>query len=295
MTRAEYTAIPAVNFSSLKHYLRSEKHFLHNFQTPQTAEDDTKAKLLGRAIHKLILEPDSFNEVYTYLDESKRPTPDKDYRTKDNAEWKKTNIEFLQRTGKEVVTKEEYDNLFAISSSVKANVPSRQLLKSCKFEEVISWTDKATGVRCKGIVDFLSVEKRMVGDLKTMEDASPNEFGKYIEKWMTYVQLAFYADGLEAIHGVPFNTAFVIAVEKNAPFVVQPYYLADDDIELGRTIYRSLLEKHAKCVEKGAWGGYEANYQPDSDNCINGVIISHLPGWAKIKAESTEFIQNSNK
>jgi len=131
--------------------------------------------------------------------------------------------------------------------------------------------------------------------LNRVSNEKDNEFGKYIEKWMTYVQLAFYADGLEAIHGVPFNTAFVIAVEKNAPFVVQPYYLADDDIELGRTIYRSLLEKHAKCVEKGAWGGYEANYQPDSDNCINGVIISHLPGWAKIKAESTEFIQNSNK
>lgn len=291
MERTEYNKIEAVNFSSLKHYLRSEAHFLYNWKTPQTEEDDTPARKLGRASHKLILEEKSFDDTYVVLDESQRPVPDKNYQTKANREWRDAQIDFLKRTGKEIVTKDEYDNLFNMASSVKNNIPASGLLVECDFERVIEWTDAVTGVRCKGIVDFPNKKKRIAGDLKNMEDASPDAFGRFIEKWLTYVQMAFYLDGLSIVDGIDYQGAFIIAVEKTPPYVVQPYYISDSDIELGRTIYRALLEKHKKCVLEGKWGGYEANFEQDSDNCINGVIVSKLPAWAYTKAENNESLQ----
>ncbi len=292
LDRAKYSAIQAVNFSSLKHYMRSEQHFLHAFNTPQTAEDDTEAKMLGRAAHKLILEPDSFEKSYVFLDETQRPEPDKNYQTKVNRIWKAEKIEELGRSGKEVLTIDQYYDLKAVAESIVNNKPANALLKGCEFERIIEWTDAETGVKCKGIVDFPNKNKRMVGELKNMEDASPDEFGKFMNKWMTHVQLAFYMDGLSAVDGVDYTTAFVIAAEKKAPFIIQPYYISEEDLQLGRSIYRSLLKKHKACVESGIWRGYEGNFEAGSDNCINGVIVAKLPAWVYTKIENNEMLQN---
>lgn len=298
ISREEYTKIDAVNFSLLKQYMRSPAHFHQEFVFGQEADEvekESKALRMGKAIHSYVLEPEKFKEVYDFINFEERPVKENktggvaDYRTKANKEWRETTINHMRICGKTVLnSKEEFDEITAMGESIQSNNAASILLKGCKNEQVIEWTDAETGVRCKGIVDFNSLTKSVHGDLKSMDDASPFAFGNYMAKWLTHMQLAYYGDGLEAVHGKQFNTAFVIAIEKKAPYVCQPYYLDESDIALGRTMYRSLLNIHKKCVTAGKWGGYDSVHEN-----IQGIIVAKLPSWAHNKAENDEKLQNN--
>lgn len=295
VNRKEYNELNSINFSLLKHYLKSPKHFYHAWKNPSEDEELTKAMMLGRAIHGYVLEPDKFKDQFAFLDFEQRPVKENknggvaDYRTKANAEWKASQIEHYKSMNVTLLpSKDDYDTIVGMGASVSHNKPSATLLRGCENEKVIQWTDAETGVKCKGIIDFLNPSKRMNGDLKSMEDASPSAFSMYMKKWMTYMQLAFYSDGCEAVYGEPFNTSFVIAVEKSAPYVVQAYYIDEADIELGRKMYRSLLNIHKRCVESKEWGSYDTQYEN-----INGVIVAKLPQIVHTMAEADEKLQNN--
>lgn len=298
ITRLEYNKIQAVNFSLLKLYMRSPAHFLEewvNGQDSDEVEKETKALRMGKAIHTYVLEPEKFKENYVFINFEERPIQQNskggvaDYRTKANREWRDNLIQHYLMLGKSVLNSvEEFNEISSMGKSIVENKAASSLLTDCLNEQFIEWTDKDTGVRCKAIVDFSNSKKAIYGDLKSMEDASPAMFGGYLAKWNTYVQLAYYADGLEAVHGVPFNTAFVIAIEKKAPFVCQPYFIDESAIELGRTIYKSLLLTHKKCTESGVWGAYDSLYET-----IHGIIIAKLPSWVHNKAENDEKYHNS--
>lgn len=296
MDRNEYVNIDAVNFSLLKLYMQSPAHFKFALDHPEEDTEQTKALMMGRAIHTLILEPEKFEKRFTFIDFEKRPVKVSksggiaDYRTKENKQWKEFMQEAAQIAGQTMLdSKEDFEAILAMGESVRTNKAACALLKECHNEEVITWTDPESGVECKAIVDFNQhTEKYIHGDLKSMEDASPSSIGGYINKWLTHVQLAFYADGLEQRYGKPFNTAFIIAIEKKPPFICQPYFLDEEDLELGRTIYKSLLNMHKKCVESGKWGSYDSVYET-----INGVIVAKLPAWVKLKAEADEKLQTN--
>ncbi len=297
ITREQYNAIPAVNFSLLKKYMQSPAHFYQEFtfgQDSDDAETESKALRMGKAIHAYVLEPEKFKENYVFIDFEERPVKvsksggPADYRTKANKEWRENLIGHYRTFGKSVLnSKDEFDEISAMGKSVKDNKAASILLNGCVNEEIIEWVDADTGVRCKAIVDFNKPSKALHGDLKSMEDASPEAFGKYLAKWHTHVQLAYYADGLAAIHKCSFETAFVIAIEKKAPYVCQPYFIDDSDMQLGRSIYKSLLVMHKSCTENAKWGGYDSVYENH-----NGIIVAKLPTWAHNKAENDEKLQN---
>lgn len=293
MTRDAYNKIPAVNFSLLKLYLQSPAHFQYAFEHQEEDTEETKALMMGKAIHTLILEPDKFKDRFTFIDFEERPVKinskggPADYRTKANAEWKVFMKDAAIASGKTMLdSKEDFDTILRMGESVKSNKAASALLKECSNEQVIEWTDKESGVKCKGIVDFNNVTKSIHGDLKSMESAHPSAIGNYIQKWGTHIQMAFYADGLEAIHGKPFNTSFIIAIEKAAPNICQPYYMNENAIEAGRLVYKRLLMVHKECVESGKFGAYDSQYEN-----INGVIVADLPPWAYLKMEGDEMLQ----
>jgi exodeoxyribonuclease VIII len=94
-----------------------------------------------------------------------------------------------------------------------------------------------------------------VVDLKTTEDASPEEFAKSCANYRYHVQDPFYRDGLAAVKRKP--RAFVfIAVEKKAPHAVGVYVLRAEDVELGRMQYRANLNRYAECLQSGKFPAY---------------------------------------
>lgn len=294
MTRAEYNALPGINFSLLKLYLKSPAHFLHAWMNKEEDKEETKALMMGKAIHTLVLEPETFVKLFTFLDLEDRPVKlnskgnPADFRTKANAEWRDFAMNAAKESGQTMLMKDDYETILQMAESIKANDAAKALLKGCDNEVIIEWTDKESEVKCKAIVDFHNKTKRMLGELKSMEDASPSAVSSYIQKWNTHTQVAYYSDGLESVNGHPYNSAFLIASEKQPPNICQPYFMNEEDIELGRLIYKALLKIHAKCVKENKWGSYDTQYEN-----IHGVIVANLPGWAKAKIEADYKLQNN--
>ena len=288
MTISEYNKIPAVNFSLLKLYLKSPAHFKWAWDNPQEDADATKAMIIGKAIHTLILEPKEFTKRFVTLDESQRPEPTKNYQNTANREWKSFMLNYYVNQGMHCLALEDYQMICSMGAQVVNNKSAKALLAECEFEEMIEWTDSDTGVKCKARLDFSNKKKRIVGDLKSMEDASPYALPGFMAKWGTHVQLAFYSDGLSVIHGEPYNTQFLIATEKQAPYCCQSYYLDENAVEQGRLIYKGLLKMHKMCVEKNEWPGYEYVHQN-----ISGVIVTDIPAYSYSKMENTEFFQKN--
>lgn len=257
MNFAEYAAIKAVNWSSLRHLDRSPAHYVHARETPR---EDTPSMRLGRAAHCAILEPLLFREQYlTWTGGVRR-----------GKAWD----EFvLQAGGKEVLTEDEASRCTSIANAVRRNTSAALILSGGSAEQVIEWTDAETGIACKARLDYLGGGAGTVADVKTARDASPRAFGRAAIGSMYHAQLAFYAEGVLATKG-RLPLCHLVAVENEPPHLAQVYTLEDDVLELGREKVRELLRRLADCRAEDKWGGY-----------ADGPLPLFAPAWAFGPAE----------
>lgn len=182
--------------------------------------------------------------------------------------WRDLQSEWMRNNGhRTVLSADEWDVLHAMRRSVMAHPKAAALLsKKGRAEQSVYWKDKETGVLCRCRPDWLTDDDFIV-DLKSTEDASPEEFARSVANWRYHVQDPFYRDGLTAIKRRP--KAFVfIACEKKAPYAVGVYVLRAEDVELGRMQYRADLKAYAECLRTGVYPAYS-----------NEVESLALPGW----------------
>jgi hypothetical protein len=85
-------------------------------------------------------------------------------------------------------------------------------------EESFYWIDEATGLLCKCRPDYRIPERRILVDLKSCEDASPEAFARTIFNYTYYIQAGFYLDGVSQVLAEPYRTFIFIAVEKTPPY-----------------------------------------------------------------------------
>ena len=127
------------------------------------------------------------------------------------------------------------------------------------------WEDEETGLQCKCRPDIWA--GKVIVDLKTTEDASPEGFSRSIQTYGYGIQAAHYLAGAGSGSGAD---AFIfVAVEKKAPYAVAVYELDPLSLEICETKRRALLEYWANCREADMYPAY-------SDEC---QLIS-LPAWA---------------
>jgi hypothetical protein len=237
MTFAEYLAIDAVNWSTLKHLRVSPKHYQHALRT---ARADTSALRLGRAVHTACFEPDRMLRDYVLWDGGDR-------RGKDWLAFKEANAE---RT---ILKVEEYERACAIRDAVRAHRLVAPLLVDGQAEHALAWTDEKTGMACKARLDMLS--PAAVVDLKTSRHAvDARLFASAAWSLGYFHQLAFYVRGARAVTGkeVP---AVIIAVENAPPFDVLVYQVDEDDLWLAGEQIDELLAKLKECRETNQWPG----------------------------------------
>jgi len=251
MTREEYDRVQRVNWSTLKELGRSPVHYRHRLLTPRT---DTDAMKLGRAVHVAVLEPEHFFSQYVLWDEGIR-------RGKVWDAFKK------KYAGSEILKRDEYDLCLAIQAAVRSHPDAAPLLHHGEPESTMLWTDAATGLECKGRVDY--GQPATITDLKTTRDASQDGFGREAWRLDYQAQLAMYQDGWAESHAGVRPDVMIVAVENYAPHVVQVYRVADAVLEAGREHYRGLLETLKECRTSGQWPGY-----------ATGVMDLMPPRWA---------------
>lgn len=217
----------------------------YRYKQDHPGQDQTPALLFGSAVHKLILEPNTFNKEYAVF-------ADYDKRTKNGKEMYK---KFLDRlNGRKEITESDLMVMQTMRDVVMSHPKARMLLTGGKTETSYYWIDPRTGTLCKCRPD--KVNRGYIIDLKTTSDASPEGFEKSMMKYRYHVQAAWYLRGYEAATGIKPEGFIFIAVEKNPPYSVAVYLCDDLSIEIGAREADEDLDVFVKCSEIGKWHGY---------------------------------------
>lgn len=230
---ATYAAIPGINWTTLKNAATSAftyKYFVKH------ASPDTAARLFGRAVHAMTLEPEEFDADWVITDLERRGTND----------WKSF---VAKHPGKEIVKRRELDKWTLAVEAVMEHPEAAELLDGSYREQIMRWTDEVTGLACKGRIDAMS--GRGMPDLKTC--GKLKDFPRDIERMRYDAQIAFYHDGLLSAQGLDLHP-YIIAVESKPPHEVGVFDMAAG-LENGRRHYRELLEVVKKCTESDEWPG----------------------------------------
>lgn len=288
MSYAEYDAIDAMNWSKLR-LLRTSPKLLK--WREQVERADTEALVLGRAIHCALLEPDRWKS--DFLVEPKFDKRTKAGKA-DRAIWLATQLhgayiaqpsfklntkvgkarqqdflaslpegvtvltgdenaaELLQ--GKTIVDADTHALAERCAESIRNHPRAAELFEGARHEEVVTWTDQDTGVRCKARLD--TIKPAYLVDLKSTRRTSLRQMGADLASYLYHGQAAFYSDGAIANKLIPADSmpriCFVQTVE---PFDVVPGWLSAWDLNSGRELYRSLLRKYLDCQTADLWPG----------------------------------------
>jgi hypothetical protein len=263
LTREQYEAIDAVNWSILKLYDRSPLHAKHQMDFPSAP---TPAMERGTAVHMAVLEPDKFDDEYVVA-------PKVDRRTKaGKAEW----AEFEQANqGKTFLSKTDGDYIKAVRSKIPKHAAVHDLLSGKGLNECAVVAERNVDgqkILCKSLVDRITQHDGFtwVIDLKSCQDAQPWAFGNKAASLDYGGQAAFYLDNLDAASpSSDVERRFVfLAWEVDPPYEPKLYEMDEGDIATCSSRANRLLRLHAKCVESNDWPGYSSE-----------VELLRLPGW----------------
>jgi len=285
MTDAEYRAIKAVNYSSLKLIRKSPKHYKHNLDNPEPENPSKYAEL--RAIHALLLEPFLFEEQFAVY-EGRRDKRVKEY------------VDFLATVGdRTVITPAERDAAQVVADAFRAHAGVEDLLAqpTTDYEVAMTWDDPATGISCKGKADVIGIEvfeapdqgdgmttvrsaRLLVADLKSFYTTQPAAVARHGKQNGWFEQLAHYTRGalakIRAEHGIEPDMVEVIwqsiIAEQKAPHdVVIIEWGEKVQVEAQNTLSR-WLETLKECLESDQWPG-RGDYAKVQSFDYNGIEI----------------------
>lgn len=265
MTEKEYRASEGISRSELWRLRESPEKFKWFQEHP---EPSTPALVFGAAVHKLLLDPETFGAEFAVA-------PECDRRTKDGRE--DYNAFLAASEGKSVITLPDYEK--AAEMAQKAlEAPFVKKLLAGEHEKPFYWVDDLTGEGCKIRVDCISTigGKPVIVDYKTTADASTDGFTRSVINYGYDFQAGMYCEGVEKVTGQKPLFVFV-AQEKTAPYAVNILQADDLMVQRGYDIFRELIGIYHECKQTGNWFGYLGAY-----NVINNLS---LPAWLAKEVE----------
>lgn len=251
MTDAEYRALPAINYSKLKHMAKSPLHYRHNIEHPAA---DNASFLLGRAVHCLVLEPFLFDSQFAIY-EGRRDKRTKAYK------------EFLSELGdRDVLSVEEHEQALAMAEAVNEHPWVAELLAHPHtFTEKVSVWDDSAG-KCKAKLDIVHYSEErglIVADLKTFFTTDVEQIRRQGAKFSWPIQHAHYLHAAAALFDVPLHVveykAYNIVVENKGPYDCTVVQWLDATLDSAFLRHRGLLDRLAECEETQQWPGRAAH------------------------------------
>lgn len=252
-TNEQYHSGPGISKSHLDVISSaSPRHYWHKYLNPdREPEEPTPAKVLGSAIHSIILEPDLFSQAYV---------PNPGIERKSNVGKAEYEAFLAQNKGKIILTDDQYQRCLQVRDAVHRHPVASGLLRGGKAEQSFYAVDPETGELIKCRFDYLHDGGGMAVDVKSAEDASPAGFGKSVYNYRYDLQPPWYFDVLEINYGeVPKDWVF-LAVEKDPPFAIGIYYPTPEQIEAGRRVARRDFLRIVQAKREGLWPDY--GYEP---------------------------------
>lgn len=244
--------------SSLDIIQRSPSHYLA-WANGQEGES-TAALDFGAAFHRALLEPTVFAEEFVTAPEFG------DCRVKVNKEAKAA---WLAVNGsKKELSAQDRERIMGMVAAVRAHPLAGRMISDGEPELTLRWRDPASGVECKGRLDYFVRKHSMGLDVKSSIDASAAEFAKSAARYGYHRQEALYRSGMSII-GSPLRHFVFVVVEKAAPYAVAIYSLEDSDVQKGAVSIAADLQTLARCMREDSWPGYAP-----------GIQTLSLPKWA---------------
>ncbi len=232
---SEYLQINGINFSTLKHMRESPLHYQNAIINQR---EDSASLIRLRAIHTALLEPELLDTLYPIFPGDRRGT---------NA-YKEFEAAY---PGGCILKQSEMDEVYLVRDAVLANSVAAAYLTGGEPELTLTWTDKATGLACKGRIDYKHPKGRI--DLKGA-GTDPRVLEKVAARNGYHNQSAWYDDGDRVIHGAELPS-LLISYETKAPFDVAVFLYKEEAIEIGREQNQALLARVAECKASGIYNG----------------------------------------
>lgn len=197
----------------------------------------------------------------------------------DAEEWRtnavKAEVAAVRERGAVPLKPGAYDAVHAMADAIRAHPFAGRLFApgTGRAEQVLVWQDKATGVWCRALLDWLRFGlpglRFFVPDYKTAACAAPDKVGRVIADHGYHVQLAWYLRGVRALDlGGEDAAGLLVMQEKAPPFLVTVVQPDRDAMRLGEMRCREALEVYAECARSGRWPGY-----------ADDVVLAELPPW----------------
>lgn len=190
MPDAEYFAIEAMSASGVKDMLISPLNYQCKAMNG-AHNDDTDAKIRGKAYHCFILEGvEAYEKRFAFKPEGMS------FATKDGKAWRAEQ----QEAGKMIVKQEVDDEIRATAKIIDAAGLTKGF-EGGHSEVVILWHHPDTDVLCKAKIDYL--KPSWIVDLKTFSNTQQREIKSAVNMAMAYnkmyIQPVHYLRGLKEV------------------------------------------------------------------------------------------------
>lgn len=234
--------VKAESYSGLSKLLKSPRHYK---EYRDGVIEQTKAMKEGIMFHMACLEPEKFAEKYWVLDDLEKCDEiggAKPRSTKAYKEWVQEQDSL--NSGRERVSKEDYDTFMRMSNALQFNSATKKLMAGLiEKEKAIEF--EYDGFKIRGKID--GVGDSYILDLKK---AANSEFKKV--KWdikdMNYdMQGAIYS------HAVNKADYYLIYIDKACNILVVK--LSKETIEQGWEKFETALSSFQECAEQDLWNG----------------------------------------
>jgi hypothetical protein len=252
----------SISRTALMDFKKSPRKYWAKHLNPNRPIEESKPSWeFGTAFHTLILEPHLFEQQYFVLPEKVKL---KDVGRVAYDAYKEIEKQ-AESTQLHVLSQNDYKKLSAMQDSLYSNARAKELIEDAIYESSYFWKDKSSGLMVKSRPDI--IQGNIYIDLKTIDDASPQNYQREMAKYGYHTQGAIVKDGCRILENRIIKACINICIEKQYPYCVATYIIDDAAIEAGHVDYKNqlLALKHSRVYNE--YQDYELQ------------IIS-LPTWA---------------
>jgi exodeoxyribonuclease VIII len=255
----DYRKLKRVNNSGLT-LLRQCPELYKRREIDEILDDrqETEAMALGSLVHCLLLEPEKVDERYAVA-------PICDRRTKEGkAIW----ADFSERmNGQTVLKQETFDEAVCIAAGLFCNETASQLLSAKAYKE-LTLTFDWDGTPCKSRLDYLSANAGIIFDIKTTQNAHPDEFAKSVASFGYHRQASFYREAVKACYGTEPRFLFGV-VSTQYPYLAAVHELDEHALGVGKLEVEILLDELKYRTMANDW----------RSSFTNGINVISLTKW----------------
>lgn len=244
-----------LSFSSLKEFMRSPQHYVKYLASDRK---QTEAMLFGAICHKLILEPQDFDNEYII-------EPELDKRTKQGKEDYAAFIAKITEQNLTAVPPATYEKAVELTKSLSNSV-TYNYVKSLNSKEERFDMYHETSLPVCGYID--GVAKTYNLEIKIVSSADTDDIMRDFYKMKYHLQAGIY----NWVNGKPI---YYLVVENSYPYLSKVFKASDEYIAEGKRLFNKAMRDFAFCLDMDNFSaGYEF-YEGKEP------LELTLPGWAK--------------